>query len=197
MARRQIMSLGLALQGGLVLFAFATGWLLGDHFWTTVHIRWPAIALSVVCALLMVAGAIAVAESKTPLLAPLRDEFHRVMELFRECTMVDAAVLSVLAGVGEEALFRGVLQSLLTDPLGPVPAIFLAAVVFGAFHLVSVGYAVGAALIGVYLGTIYWYTGNLLIPMLIHGLYDFALLVYALRIALPRKGRDLTPNSEE
>ncbi|MEI6785094.1 MAG: CPBP family glutamic-type intramembrane protease [Verrucomicrobiota bacterium] len=43
-------------------------------------------------------------------------------------------------------------------------------------------YAIVAALLGVYLGLLWMWTGNLLTPMITHAVYDFATLVYFLRI---------------
>ncbi|MEC7377933.1 MAG: CPBP family intramembrane glutamic endopeptidase, partial [Pseudomonadota bacterium] len=46
-------------------------------------------------------------------------------------------LLSVLAGVGEELLFRGAVQGWLVAHTGPVTALLAASVLFGLVHYVS------------------------------------------------------------
>jgi membrane protease YdiL (CAAX protease family) len=51
-------------------------------------------------------------------------------------------------------------------------------VLFGLLHLVTPTYAVLAALMGGYLGWLYVRTGNLLVAIIVHALYDFFALSY-------------------
>ena len=92
------------------------------------------------------------------------------------------AVISICAGISEEAFFRGAIQGSLADRVGMSVALFLASVVFGAAHLITWTYSIIAALIGLYLGLLWIWTGNLLTPMITHGVYDVAALVYFLRL---------------
>lgn len=85
--------------------------------------------------------------------------------------------ISLCAGVGEEALFRGGLQTFLMDHVGPIAAITLSSALFALVHL---GKPVITALlfgIGVVFGVVFWLTGSLLVAMVGHALYD----VWALR----------------
>ncbi|HTI50610.1 MAG TPA: type II CAAX endopeptidase family protein [Planctomycetaceae bacterium] len=106
--------------------------------------------------------------------------FRRIKQLLVEtlgpslaaCRWYDLLLLAAVAGVGEELLFRGVLQ----------PRLGLAGsnILFGVAHSVSPVYALLAGGIGVYLGWLFKATGNLLAPIVTHGLYDFlAFLVVA------------------
>ena len=88
----------------------------------------------------------------------------------------------LIAGISEEAFFRGAIQGSLADRVGVVLALVLASVLFGAFHLLTWTYAIIAAFIGAYLGLLWIWTGNLLTPMITHAVYDFAALVYFLRV---------------
>jgi uncharacterized protein len=100
--------------------------------------------------------------------------------LFRGASVPELAVLALLAGVGEEALFRGVLQDAFATWLPIGIALTLGGLVFGAAHWISPAYAVVAGIVGLYLGSLYLVTQNLLAPIVTHALYDFvALLVLA------------------
>ena len=90
----------------------------------------------------------------------------------------------LLIGPGEELLFRGVVQGRLREVLGSAAAILVASVVFAMLHwfalsggspsgnLVAAGLLIGPAVV---LGTAYEYTGNIVVPSLIHGLYNATL----------------------
>ncbi len=99
-----------------------------------------------------------------------------IVPLFDRCSPVHFALIAILAGLGEETLFRGVIQSGVAGLLGTVPAIVVTGVLFGLCHAITPLYALFAALIGIYLGSVYAATGELLAPVLIHALYDFIVL---------------------
>lgn len=105
-----------------------------------------------------------------------------IVPLFRSGGLAEFAVISLLAGVGEELLFRGVVQRGLAPALGPWPACLLAAVLFGLCHALNTGYLILAMAIGLYLGWLERDTGNLAAPMITHAVYDFAALVYLVRV---------------
>jgi len=87
------------------------------------------------------------------------------------------AVISLCAGVGEEALFRGGMQTLLGDRVGAPGAIALSSAVFAAIHLGKPAITVLLFVVGVIFGAAYWLTDSLLAVMIGHALYD----VWALR----------------
>ena len=97
------------------------------------------------------------------------------------CSWPDLALISLAAGVGEEMLFRGVFQGVLDRWLGPGPGWGAASLLFGLLHPITPGYIVIAALMGAYLGGLWWFNGNLLTVMVAHALYDFIGLVLLLR----------------
>lgn len=94
------------------------------------------------------------------------------------------AVLSILiVGPTEELLFRGVIQTRLRETFGVVSGLGLATFVFAVIHLP--GYANGSLLsavlgitilflVGSILAVTYEYTGNLVVPAIIHGLFNAA-----------------------
>lgn len=90
-------------------------------------------------------------------------------------------VLSGLAGWGEEALFRGVLQEGLRGWLGAVGACVTASLAFGAAHWLTRGYAVVTTIMGAYLGLLFETQHGLLAPVICHAVYDFAALLWLRR----------------
>lgn len=96
-------------------------------------------------------------------------------------------LLAAAAGIGEEALFRGGLQTFASDHLPAAAAILLSAALFAALHPISVGIVAMVFAIGLLFGIIYEVTGSLLGVMLAHAAYD----VWALAIVqreLARRG---------
>jgi len=86
----------------------------------------------------------------------------------------------LLVGPGEELVFRGVVQGLFRRSLGPVAAVAEARLLFGAVHVVALIGNSGSilvtiaviAVLGAVLGGVYEYTDNLVVPAVIHGLFN-------------------------
>ena len=91
-------------------------------------------------------------------------------------------LVSLMAGIGEEVLFRGVIQAGLAERLPAWLAVGGAALLFGVLHWLTMTYAVFASLIGVYLGILFLVTGNLLAPAVTHALYDVVALSLLVRL---------------
>jgi membrane protease YdiL (CAAX protease family) len=86
-------------------------------------------------------------------------------------------VISVLAGIGEELLFRVGLQAWLATHVNIYLAIFVPALIFGLLHFISVIYFVVATLMGVVFGLGYHFSESLVLIMLWHGAYDLIALI--------------------
>ena len=96
-----------------------------------------------------------------------------VRPLFEHVSAGQIIVVSVLAGMAEELLFRGVVQ-----PLVGLPA---ASAIFGAVHVGGrgfIGYGLWAACIGALFGWLMVTTGGLLAPIVAHAVYDALALAY-------------------
>ncbi|OWY21291.1 CPBP family intramembrane metalloprotease [Sphingobacteriales bacterium UPWRP_1] len=77
-------------------------------------------------------------------------------------------VIALLPALGEELLFRGCLQQLLTEwTQKPHKAIFITAALFSAIHFQFFGF-VPRMLIGIFLGYLFYWSGNLWYPVLGH-----------------------------
>jgi len=93
-----------------------------------------------------------------------------IRTLFASSTVVDIFLISLLAGLAEEALFRGVIQVKW--------GIIAASILFGLVHSVTPAYILLATVIGFYIGLLYHVFQSLLIPIQLHCIYDFAALIY-------------------
>lgn len=88
----------------------------------------------------------------------------------------------LLVGPGEELLYRGVIQGSLNESFHVVRAIVLASAIFASIHVFSlIGSGAGVAayigfvfVLATVLGGAYVLSGNLLVPAMIHGLYNAA-----------------------
>lgn len=113
-----------------------------------------------------------------------------VIPRFRGCHFTDLMAISITAGIGEEMLFRGLVQGYLAQSIGGMAGIWVgliaASVLFAALHPMTLTYALIAGLISLYLGWIWIATGNLLVPIVAHAFYDFVVLVYLTKIRKPK-----------
>lgn len=96
--------------------------------------------------------------------------------------MVALIVIAVLPGIGEELVFRGLIQNeLFRAWRNPHVAIWVAAFLFSALHLQFFGF-VPRLLLGALFGYLYFWSGNILIPMLAHfvnnGMSVIAMYMY-------------------
>jgi len=185
--RHSIVVAGLVFEVALALLAWMLGWFLERQ--PVDQVRWSARALGVgaVATLPLVAGLWVLVRTRWgPFddLLTLVDE--SIVPLFAQCSIADLAYLSIAAGFGEELLFRGVVQEVAAARYGPTVGLFVASLVFGLVHAVTRTYAALAALIGIYLGWLWLATDNLLVPIVVHALYDFFALVYLSRYRLHR-----------
>jgi membrane protease YdiL (CAAX protease family) len=112
---------------------------------------------------------------------------HFLAEALRGATLRHFALISLMAGIGEETLFRGLAQPLLGDLIGSrFAGLIAASILFGLAHSVTPAYAILATAVGVYLGLLWIVTENLLAPIVAHGAYDFFALWY-LKSTAPRR----------
>lgn len=111
------------------------------------------------------------------LVAPL------IERLFRGRGPVPVLVVAALAGIGEELLFRGVLQAGLAGALGPAAGLLLASLAFGLAHALSRAYFLLAIAMGLYLGLLFQLSGSVLLPAIVHAVYDVVAIALLLQRA--------------
>jgi hypothetical protein len=90
-------------------------------------------------------------------------------------------LLSVLVvGPGEELLFRGGVQGVLRKSYSELPAVLIAAALFGIAHTIALigsgsqvlAYVVVTFVLGIVLGLLYEWTDNIVVPAVVHGFYN-------------------------
>jgi membrane protease YdiL (CAAX protease family) len=100
--------------------------------------------------------------------------------LFKNFTWTQIIIVSLLAGVGEEILIRGGLQSILISLTSPIVGMLLASLIFGAMHFISKIYVLITFIIGFVFALAFYLTDSMLLVMVAHTVYDifaFAMIV--------------------
>lgn len=163
-------------EGGLIVIAYFLGWLaainpLENVLLTGSSVFWGLLGTAPLILLFLVAYRLPWHE--------WRKIKHILIEMLgpylSACRWYELAYVALLAGVGEEMLFRGVLQPWIESGWGWGAGLIASNVLFGLAHAVTPLYALLAGLTGAYLG---WMLDvgeqrNLLIPIIIHAAYDF------------------------
>lgn len=126
--------------------------------------------------------------SRLPAIARFREsQIEFFSQIGFEFTGSRIALMAIGAGVTEELLFRGVFQTWLAGFMPAAFAIVLPNIVFGLLHARTTLYAIIAGLVGCYLGVIFWASGNLVVPVVAHALYDVVALELTRRAIAARR----------
>ncbi len=180
--RLGLVAVGVLVEGGLALLAVVLGWLFDAPASTALHWRADDFFLGIVAALPMLAGFFACVYWPVGPLARIKQFSDEVIRpLFESSSLFELALIAVAAGLGEELLFRGVLQELAGRWLGVAGAVVVVSVVFGLLHAITPTYAVLAALLGAYLACWRLAADSLLPVVVAHAGYDWVALVYLVR----------------
>lgn len=117
----------------------------------------------------------------------VREIFTTLEEIFGKLSLAGAVGAGIMAGMGEELLFRGVVQTAFGLPAGV--ALFTLAHMGTKPLLLLI---LWTAMEGLWFGLLYETTGNLLYPMVVHGLHDiFGILAIQLVSQRPEWRRRL------
>lgn len=102
----------------------------------------------------------------------VRDQVRQFAFLKNPMPPLAIVLIAAGAGIGEEALFRGGILTLL-DHYGPFPvALLVSSGVFTVIHFAKPAVAALIFAIGVFFGLTYWTSGSLLAVMIGHWVYD-------------------------
>ena len=174
------------VQGTVVLLAVLLSLVLGVAPWRSISFAPIEIVLSVLGVLPMFL-AFYVSGSLNDLVVRM---FGRSLATL---TVLDLALVSIVIGIGEEVLFRGVLQSALGRE-SLMFGIVTANALFAACHAVNKTYFVTAFFVGCYLSALMTAgdNDNLLRPIFAHSVYDFAAF-----LMIRREWRSRNTNASE
>ncbi|MDL2241457.1 CPBP family intramembrane metalloprotease [Bacteroidales bacterium OttesenSCG-928-L03] len=82
--------------------------------------------------------------------------------------LMNILVVAILAGVGEELIFRGALLNIIGRIFrNPHVVIWIVAIIFSAVHMQFYGF-LPRMLLGAYLGYLFYFTNNIWVPILAH-----------------------------
>lgn len=177
--RPAIVSRVIAVEGGLIALAWVLAWGLDRPLIELIVFDWEGIVAGLLATVPLYAAMVwSTRTSMPPFPQVRRDVLRLIVPMLRGVTVWQMLLIAVLAGVGEELFFRGLLQPGLGDWVGVWPALILTSALFGALHWITPTYALLAGLIGLYLGGFMAVSGNLIVPILVHALYDFFALRY-------------------
>lgn len=184
MPRGRLVALALVTEGALAVAAWAAAWALGITILWGDPPRDLAIGTAAAVVLASINFTILTRAPSGWIVDGVRAVYHEVLvPVFGTLDLPGIVIIGIAAGVGEEWLFRGVLQPLVGLPL--------ASVLFGLAHMGGrrmLAFAVWAAAMGAALGGVAIVTGGLTAPMVAHGLYDMLALAYLRRSADEQRG---------
>lgn len=171
--RYDFLGMAVLFEGSLIGIASALGWWfkvdpLAQLAWDGQGVIWGLAATAPMIGLFLTANRFPIGPLRT-----IRQFLHEALgPSLVVCRWHDLLLVAIVAGIGEELLFRGVLQ--------PLMGRLWSNVVFGLLHFITLPYALLAGLMGGYLGWLLDQSDNILAPIITHGLYDFlAFLVVA------------------
>jgi hypothetical protein len=176
-------AIAVIVEGGLALVAALFAWLFGVPLREQIApagtpLAW-AVGRGLLAALAMLAVFWWLVHSDRPTLRNLRQQVEWLIgEMFPSRSVAQFALIALLAGVGEELLFRGVVQRKLIDWTNPVAGVVIASLLFGLAHALSKLYFLLATVIGLCFGWMTWQYNDLVAPIVAHSVYDFVALVY-------------------
>jgi len=109
--------------------------------------------------------------------AQLTDAFMKTNST--EGFIVNMIMIAVLPAIGEEFLFRGLLQRLFNEWIKNIHiAIFIAAFLFGAMHLQFYG-ILPRMMLGVLFGYLFYWSGSIWIPVFAHFINNASAVIVA------------------
>ena len=182
LTRRQILLLTVGVEAGMGLLALGLGWAFNLPVTEWVRPDKTGFVLGVLgIAILLGTLLLCRLFPVGPVGRLMRFVDAAVKPLFRKCRPGDLLFIAILAGVGEELLFRGLIQGALAQWWGDWTALGVASVLFGLAHCMTREYAVFAMVLGFFLGWLVLVTGDLTAAIIAHAGYDFAALLLLTR----------------
>jgi membrane protease YdiL (CAAX protease family) len=184
--RQNGFAIAVLVEGGLAMAAVFLAWVFRVPLREQIPASGEQLAYAVVRGVLVTLPMFAVflwlVHSSWTTLRDLRQQVEwLVAEMFPSASLGQFALVALLAGVGEELLFRGVIQSVAGQWTTPLVGVIITSLLFGAAHALSKLYFILATAIGLCFGALVLQYDDLVAPMVAHSLYDFFALTYLSR----------------
>ncbi len=187
--RRQLLTLTLFVEGGLGALAVVLGLVFGLPVPEWVQLGELEVGLGILATLSLFGLLLLLWHFPVgPLKGLMRYVEGTLQPMFRPCRGKDLLVVAILAGVGEELFFRGLVQGGLARLWGDWAGLVAASVLFGLAHCATREYVLLATLMGLFLGWLVLVTGNLAAAIIAHGGYDYLALLFLVRAGREEAG---------
>lgn len=181
--RRQFLYGATLVEGGLLLLAVVLAWFLEIPLRPLLTADPQAVLWGVGATIPLVLIFWATYYRPKAGFRTMKDFLHEALgPPLAACRWYELLWVAALAGLGEELLFRGVLQTWLQQ-WGEGPSWILSNLVFAFCHAITPTYVVMAFLMGLILSGLMEvpHERSLLTPIITHGLYDFVAFIVIAR----------------
>ena len=140
--------------------------------------QWFDLALGATFGLIVVG----ISAALTPRVKWMQELSASFREMLGSKSIGEVAIFALASGFGEEILFRGLIQQVLSTAswAGESPLIgwIVASILFGSLHIGPdrrkfMPWTISALVLGFAIGGIYWFTGNLIAPIMAHFTINF------------------------
>lgn len=171
-------------EGALVLLAVILGWATDIDPFSELRFSEADFVRGIVATIPLLLIFFAIQQISYPPLQQIRQLLLETLaSRLHQKHWTDLLILASIAGISEEILFRGFLQPWLEQHWEQTTALVASNLVFALVHAITPLYALLALLMGLYLGVSLDYPGErtLLIPIVIHSLYDFVAFLAIMR----------------
>jgi uncharacterized protein len=173
-------------EASLIIVALLLGWIADIDPFALLYFSEPALAIGIVGTVPLLLLFLAMEYLPQKSLVDIKNLLLRTLApSLQQRHWTDLLLLASIAGVSEELLFRGVIQPWITASWGFMAGLTISNIIFGLVHAVTPLYAVLVTVVGIYLSVSMDMGGgdsNLLIPVVIHSLYDFFAFIMLIRL---------------
>ena len=151
--------------GIIVVTLFLNKSFFNSYFPHQIRVDFHFLFLSIAFSLILTSTMYLVIKYDTLIIPGILSKLRsNIKELILKITTIEVVYISFLAGFSEELLFRGFLQ--------PLIGIAFTSILFGVAHFITLGYFILATAIGFFLGGAFNYSSNILVPIMVHSLYN-------------------------
>jgi hypothetical protein len=173
-------------EASLIIVALLLGWIADIDPFALLYFSEPALGIGIVGTVPLLLLFLAMEYLPQKSLVDIKNLLLRTLApSLQQRHWTDLLLLATIAGVSEELLFRGVIQPWITASWGFMAGLTISNLIFGLVHAVTPLYAVLVTVVGIYLSVSMDMGGgdsNLLIPVVIHSLYDFFAFIMLIRL---------------